>query len=76
MRTIYLEHGCPNQIANLNNYQLVEHYVRNGLPLSSGVIDGKAKVTKLGGEPPARAVIAEGPRRVGRPQEGHRPEDA
>ena len=64
----YLEPGCANQIVNLSNYQFVAHYVRNGLPLSSGVIDAKAKVKKLGGEPPARAVIVESLRRWGAPK--------
>jgi energy-coupling factor transporter ATP-binding protein EcfA2 len=64
----YLEPGRANQIVNLNNYQFVAHYVKNGLPLSSGVIDAKAKVKKLGDEPPARAVIAESLRRWGAPK--------
>ena len=64
----YLEPGRANQIVNLSNYQFVAHYVRNGLPLSSGVIDAKAKVKKLGNEPPARAVIAESLRRWGAPK--------
>ena len=57
-----------NQIVNLSNYQFVTYNVKNGLPLSSGVIDAKAKVRKLGGEPPARAVIAESLRRWGAPK--------
>ena len=64
----YLEPGIANQIVNLGNYQFVAHYVRNGLPLSSGVIHAKAKVKKLGGEPPARAVIEESLRRWGAPR--------
>jgi hypothetical protein len=63
----YREEGRANQIVNLNNYQFVAHYVRNGLPLSSGVIDARAKVKKLGDEPPARAVIAESLKRWGAP---------
>jgi DNA helicase HerA-like ATPase len=61
----YLDPGLANQIVDLNNYQFVAHYIRDGLPVSSGVIDTRSKVKKLGGEPPARAVIAESLRRWG-----------
>jgi hypothetical protein len=61
----YREPGIANQIVNLGNYQFVAHYTRNGLPLSSGLVDAKAKVKKLGGEPPARAVIGESLKRWG-----------
>ncbi len=64
----YREPGFANQIVSLSNYQFVAHYVRKGQPLSSGLITAKAKVKKLGGEPPAGAVIGESLRRWGAPK--------
>lgn len=59
----YREAGRAQQIVNLHNYQFVAHTVRNNVPVASGVIEAKAKVKKLGNEPPSGAVIAESLRR-------------
>jgi hypothetical protein len=64
----YRDPGAASQIVNLNNYQFVAYFIRNGIPLDSGVIDAKAKVKKTGTEAPSRAVIAESVRRWGAPR--------
>lgn len=62
------EQGMAKKIVELHDYQFIAHYKRGGIPLTSLIIDARAKVKKLGNEPPANAVIRESLRRWGSPR--------
>jgi hypothetical protein len=65
----FLEDGLSKLIVNLSNYEFRAHTIsKSGVPVMSGLIRARAKIKKLGNEPPAGAVIAESLRRWGSPR--------